>query len=54
MTVGQELVKIIELKSAVIVGYFEKGYSGNVTVKISSKGSEGFLDFDVDEDISVH
>lgn len=41
-------------QSMVIVGYFEKGYSGNVTVKISSKGSSGFLVFDVDEDISVH
>jgi hypothetical protein len=41
-------------QSMVIIGYFEKGYSGNVTVKISSKDSSGFAVFDVDENIKVH
>lgn len=41
-------------QSMVIIGYFEKGYSGNVTVKVSSKENSGFAVFDVNEDIKVH
>lgn len=41
-------------QSMVIIGYFEKGYSGSVTVKISSNDSGGFVVFDVDENINLH
>lgn len=38
----------------VIVGYFEQGYSGDVTVKILSRDNVGFLIFDIDENIRVY
>lgn len=38
----------------VIVGYFEKGYSGVITIKVSSKDSGGFLDFDVHENTTIY
>jgi hypothetical protein len=41
-----------DTQSIAIIGYFEKGYSGNVTVKISPKDGGGFLVFDVDENIN--
>ena len=38
-------------QSEIIVGYFEKGYSGKVNVKIKSVNDKGVFQLDVDEDI---
>ncbi len=38
-------------QSKILVGYFEKGYSGKVNVKIKSVNDKGVFELEVDEDI---
>lgn len=39
-------------QSKILVGYFEKGYSGKVNVRIKSVNDKGVFELEVDEEIS--